>query len=145
MWDVVAGWFTGIWEKIKGFFTLDKLLYLTPLAIPKLLFELWNAIKGHLVGLIPDWIPGMKKMAMEALGVNQSDLDGTIGTASATGQTTYQSGTENNALATGTPGSTVVAPTTVVSSSNVNQSSNIFTAPNAFDPMMQTMNPGFQQ
>ena len=144
VWDSITGWFTGIWDKIKGFFTLDKLLYLTPIAIPKLLFDLWNAIKGHIVGFIPDWIPGAKEMAMKALGVEKTDVAGTTGTTPTAGQTAYQSGTENNALATGTSGSTVVAPTTVMSNTNVAQSSNIFTPPNSYDPMMQQMNPGFQ-
>ena len=143
MFNIVGGWFEGVWSKILGLFGLEK-LPCPPIDIPKLLIDLWNSMKGVIVGWIPEWIPGAKKKAMDALGVTQSDLEGTTGTQPVTGQTAYQGGTENKQLTTTPATGGVLAQTNALNVNNTNQSSSIFTAPNTYDPMMETMNPGYQ-
>ena len=144
IFDNVSGWFSSIFDKIKGIFSLDQLLYLTPFGLPKLLIDLWNAIKGHIVGWVPEFIPGAREMAMNALGVTASDLDGSTGTVPNSGESTYSSGVENNKLQTN-PATPSVSQANILTANNVSQNSSIFSAPNSYDPMMQSLNPGFQQ
>ena len=81
---------------------------------------------------------------MNALGVTASDLDGSTGTVPNSGESTYSSGVENNKLQTN-PATPSVSQANILTANNVSQNSSIFSAPNSYDPMMQSLNPGFQQ
>tara|TARA_Y100000593_G_scaffold93520_1_gene188644 strand:- start:1954 stop:4332 length:2379 start_codon:yes stop_codon:yes gene_type:complete len=144
MWDGIRGWFTAIFEKIENFLSLEN-ISLNPMNIPELLANLWTGIKTQLVKMIPDFAPGVKDMAIKALGLDRNDIEGSLGSGKNDGMNTYRSGSENKALARGPMTAGNIAQSTVVNNSTLNRNSNIYKPSSAFDPMTSQLSYGFQQ